>query len=133
MKSYSEIVTDSMAKRCGQLGFKGIDGNNQCLYAIREYVMPECVGCMVKVRHEVYIRMYSPMHIELNAVMFNRPYDTETNANANTKCIEIYNDSLSLYDNEVDEYCDFIEERINRMFNRIDEKLKNVLGMERIA
>ena len=129
MKSYSEIAIDIM-KRCCQLGFAGIDGRKQ-LYATREYVMPECVGCMVKVRHEIDIRVYNSIHIGLNAVMFNRPCDIEANANANPKCIEIYDDDLILYDNELDEYCDFIEERINLMFNRIDEKLKNVLGMER--
>ena len=104
----------------------------------REYCVPDCIGQMVRVRYGIGISMSdadsnSDVDVTVRACMFRKQCDYYVNED-DRKHIELYYGGIQFdcrhYPNKYREYveCELVE-----MIESSEERLKTVLGMERIA
>jgi hypothetical protein len=107
------------------------------LSMIREYTVPKCVGQMVKVKYEIAISVCvcdsnSDIEIAFVSNMFRKWKN----------CLEEDGKHIEIYKSEIDfnchsysaqKYSEYVEGELAEMIESTEERLKTVLGMERIA
>ena len=103
----------------------------------REYTVPKCVGQMVKVKYEIAISVCdcdsdSDIEIAFVSNIFRKWKN----------CLEEDGKHIEMYKSEIDfnchsysaqKYSEYVEGELAEMIELSEERLKNVLGMERIA
>lgn len=121
---------------CG-FSYKGTNCCEELVFSkTRDYAIPECVGCMVQIEYLVScndgVKNKDKVFVQFQSIMFTRKYESESTMylNSNEKCIVLYND-IAIY-NMKSKY-DELNMTVWKMLQMSELKVKNVLGMQRIA
>lgn len=121
---------------CRKFDMACTDGDLYWLCVTREYAIPECVGCMVKVEYVARVVMYensSNVDVKTMADMCKQSFSRNDEVD-DCKHFQVYGTCTEFsYNTSSAKYLAWIEEEINEMFSHTEKTIKNVLGMERIA
>lgn len=104
----------------------------------REYCVPDCIGQMVRVRYGIGISMSdadndSDVDVTVRACMFRKQCDYYVNED-DRKHIELYYGGIQFNcRHSPHKYREYMECELVEMIESSEERLKTVLGMERIA
>lgn len=124
------------------LAYKGVLSSDIIVYSVvREYAIPECVGCMVKVEYFskcIKSNDDGSLYVTADSVLYKSSFDKTEDIMFDVHCLMYDEDCTRLfYDTYVfkkdDDYTDGITELMNNMFRISETKIKNLLGLERIA
>lgn len=105
----------------------------------REYCVPDCIGQMVKVRYGIGMSMSdadndSDVEVTVRACMFRKHSDYYIHED-DRKYIELYKSGMQFncrfYPSG--KYREYVKGELAEMIESSEERLKTVLGMERIA
>ena len=105
----------------------------------REYCVPDCIGQMVRVRYCVNMSMSgadndSDVEVTVRACMFRKHSDYYIHED-DRKHIELYKSEIQFNCRfyPPSKYREYVEGELAEMIESSEERLKTVLGMERIA
>jgi len=135
-KKRQDEVLGSIHSICRKFDMACANGDLNWLCVTREYAIPECVGCMVKVEYVVRVAMYeNNVNVRMMADIFRNPFKRNGNKADDCKYFQVYGTCIefSYGDASSAKYLAWIEEKINEMFSNTEKTIKNVFGMERVA
>lgn len=109
--------------------------------SIREYAIPECIGCMMKVKYVIsfHEKYAGDGEMEFKAIAFNKPYGKDYKLEENEACILLGEDSLKVeaFRFNEEKYFGWIEHDIGVCIENVielaEKRLKNVFHMERVG
>ena len=136
-KKRRDEVLGSIHYVCRKFDMECMDGDLNWLCVTREYAIPECVGCMVKVEYVARVVMYensANVDVKMMADMCKQSFSRNDEAD-NCKYFQVYSTGIEFSYGHTSsaKYLAWIEEEIKEMFSHTEKTIKNVLGMERIA
>jgi len=116
---------------CRKFDFADTDAHSGQLFVIREYAVPECIGCMVRVEYSVCVAISDwKAETAMVASMFRKPFKRDGDGD---DCFRIYKTTIGFNYMDYETHLEWIESEIKDMFEKTERKINNILGMERMA